>query len=495
MAATRSYSAPVVALSGLSIGLTSAILVSAVVSGLTAQQPTSPGDPPPAIAQRPAAPNLPDAPPAPEPGDDDDEDLPDPMPPAADPPVPTTTDDPPPAADDGVTKPVLEARPVRPLAAPRWTPEQMQASLLRVPEVWLQPPAVKAVAKTGRATGGSHPALKIIDARDDLRGLPARRAPVAQLPRSEGDALRDASVLLRKELGLMVGQVSQNKRLTLRPEVMAARPQMVTRLLHQMLQIESVPLRTMLLTQLEKLRNPAATRALAHRAVYEPLADLREEAVQALGKRSPAEYLPVLLDALGSAWPPAADQAADALVALSPPNVVSELVRRLDAVDPSAPVPDSKGAPVVHELVRVNHHRNCLLCHAQSASRRDGVRVAVPNPLKPLPSAFSLDTYEGGGRGGSRTGDPNTTFVRPDVTYLQQDFSWVLPVSDPGPWPVLQRYDFLVRTRPAGPGDAAPSDPESPQKKAVVRALRTLTGQDFGDRAADWRAGLSLTMK
>ena len=48
---------------------------------------------------------------------------------------------------------------------------------------------------------------------------------------------------------------------------------MVTRLLHQMLQIESVPLREMLLTQLEKLHNPASTRALAHRAVYEPLAD------------------------------------------------------------------------------------------------------------------------------------------------------------------------------------------------------------------------------
>jgi len=85
--------------------------------------------------------------------------------------------------------------------------------------------------------------------------------------------------------------------------------------------------------------------------------------------------------------------------------------------------------------------------------------------------------------------------VRPDVTYLQQDFSWVLPVANPGPWPAYQRFDFLVRTRPATETDKAASDAESPQKKAVVRALQALTGKDFGDRAADWRAGLELARK
>src|SRR5438270_494154 len=190
MAATRSYAAPLVALTGLSAGFTTAFLVSAVVSGQSAQPPMPPAAPPTAVAPR--------------------------------------------------------------------------------------------------------PTLKIIDARDDLRGLPARRGPDAQLPRSEADAFRDASVILRKELGDLAGQVSQNRRLSIRPEVLAARPQVVTRLLHQMLQIEGVPLRTTLVGQLEKLHNPAATRALAHRAVYEPLAELRQAAVQALAKRSSSQDLPVL---------------------------------------------------------------------------------------------------------------------------------------------------------------------------------------------------------
>jgi hypothetical protein len=147
-------------------------------------------------------------------------------------------------------------------------------------------------------------------------------------------------------------------------------------------------------------------------------------------------------------------------------------------------------------LVRVNHARNCMLCHAQSVARSDGVRVAAPNPTRRLPAEFSLAGYEGGGRGGSsQPPGPPPVFVRPDITYLQQEFSWVLPTANPGPWPTLQRYDFLIRTRPASAEEAAPTGVESPQKKAVVRALRALTGQDFGDKAADWRAGLSVAMK
>ena len=42
--------------------------------------------------------------------------------------------------------------------------------------------------------------------------------------------------------------------------------------------VSTVPLRKALLAQLKKLHNPAASRALAHRAVYEPLAELRQSA-------------------------------------------------------------------------------------------------------------------------------------------------------------------------------------------------------------------------
>jgi hypothetical protein len=258
-----------------------------------------------------------------------------------------------------------------------------------------------------------------------------------------------------------------------------------------MLQVESVPLRKLLLAQLAAMRDPAASRALAHRAVYEPVAELRHVAVQALARRPAAEYLPALFEAFANPWVPAADYAADALIALAPADAVPELIHRLDSPDPSAPVPGDDGAPVVRELVRVNHARNCLLCHAQSVSSRDNIRVAVPSPVRPLPSPFSLANYEGGGRGGSQT-PPDTVFARPDITYLKQDFSWVLPVVNPGPWPALQRFDFVLRTRPAVPGELTPGGGEFPQRQAVARVLRVLTGKDFGDRAADWRAGVAV---
>jgi hypothetical protein len=214
--------------------------------------------------------------------------------------------------------------------------------------------------------------------------------------------------------------------------------------------------------------------------------------VNALAARSAADYLPVLLDAFRSPWPPAAYHAADALTTLAPPEATPELVQCLEAMESAAPLVNKKGEPVVQELVRINHARNCLLCHAQSVNRSDGIRVAVPSRYRPLPSPYSLDGYEGGGRGGSRTGS-DTVFTRPDVTYMQQDFSWMLPVENPGPWPSLQRFDFVVRTRPASANESAPSELRSQQKAAIVRALRAISGKDYGERAADWQTALRVT--
>jgi len=395
------------------------------------------------------------------------------------------------------TTPPPADRPAAVGPAPRWTADDLRASLLHVPEIGLLPPNDPTVPRTGRAGHGVHPLLALIDARPDLHGLPVRPLRDVQLPPVEAEAFRDTSVVLRKAVSELIGRGGPaNRRLAIHPEVIAARPQMFARVLHQMLQVETVGLRKLLLAKLVQIHNPAATKALAHRAVYEPSAELRQTAVRALADRPAAEYLPPLLDAFRNPWPPAADYAADALASLAPTEAVPDLVRLLDAPDPTGPVPDEHGLPVVRELVRVNHNRNCLLCHAQSVGRGDGIRVALPNPVRPLPPPFTLLTYEGGGKGGSGT-LPGTVFARPDITYLQQEFSWALPVANPGPWPAVQRFDFLVRTRPAGasdmtPTDAAPADAEFPQKRAVVRALRALTGKDFGDRPAAWRAGLAV---
>jgi hypothetical protein len=91
--------------------------------------------------------------------------------------------------------------------------------------------------------------------------------------------------------------------------------------------------------------------------------------------------------------------------------------------------------------------------------------------------------------------------VRIDVTYLRQDFSAYLPVADAAPWPETQRFDFLVRTRDLSEAEAAayakefgPADPTrpSPYRRAVLAALRDLTGRDTEPTAAAWRRLLNL---
>ena len=387
----------------------------------------------------------------------------------------------------GIDKP--KSRP-----APEWTAGEMQQWLLRVPEVSLQYPGAPKVARTGRAAGYYHPVLTIVDARTDLKGLPVRRASEAVLPPAEAEAFRDASVLLRQELGSLIGLTPgpKSRRIAFRPEVFTAQPGVVARVVHQMVQIESIPMRKALVSKLTKLQAPAASAALAHRAVYEPLPELRQQAVQALKGRPAADYVPVFFQALRGPWPPAADLAAEALTALAPSEAVPGLVALLEAPNPSTPVPDEHGVPSVRELVKINHNHNCVLCHAQSVSRGDGIRVAAPSPIRPLPPPFTLANYEGGGKGGSSV-PLDTVFVRADVTYLRQDFSWALPVANPGPWPSLQRFDFVVRTRPAVEHEiaAAKVERETPQKRAILRSLQAITGKDFGDRATDWRNGLT----
>lgn len=399
-------------------------------------------------------------------------------------PVPDAPPSFPPAAND---RP--KSRP-----APEWTAGELQQWLSRVPEVSLQYPGAPKVARTGRAAGYYHPVLSVIDARPDLRGLPVRRSTEAVLPPAEAEAFRDASVLLRQELGSLIGLTPgpSSRRIAFRPEVFKAHPDVVARVVHQMVQIESIPLRKALVSKLTKLQVPAASAALAHRAVYEPLPELRQQAVQALKGRPAADYLPVFLQAMRGPWPPAADLAAEALSALAPDEVVTPLVALLEVPSASTPLPDDKGVPTVRELVKINHNHNCVLCHAQSVSRGDGIRVAAPSPIRPLPPPFTLANYEGGGKGGSSV-PSDTVFVRPDVTYLRQEFSWALPVANAGLWPSLQRFDFVVRTRPALEGEiaAARNERETPQKRAVLRTLQAITGKDFGDKAVDWRSGLS----
>jgi len=271
----------------------------------------------------------------------------------------------------------------------------------------------------------------------------------------------------------------------------------------QMLQVEEVECRLLLVRELGKINNQGASAALARLALYDTSDQVRDACLAVLRTRRPEQYRQVFLNGLRYPWAPAADHAADALVILKDKKAVQPLVKLLDQPDPSLPVRE-KDNLVVHELVRINHMRNCYLCHAMAASTQapgtdprtgrrifliggaidlpeEPVRGRVPTVGQALPVAYYADRGAGAGE-----------FARADITYVRQDFSVPMSVKDANPWPDVQRYDYLVRTRKATDEEAAALAKQSamssyPQREAVLYALRELTGKDVGTTAEDWQ--------
>jgi hypothetical protein len=191
-----------------------------------------------------------------------------------------------------------------------------------------------------------------------------------------------------------------------------------------------------------------------------------------------------------------AKRACDSLVKLGRNDLLPRLVEALEEPDPRAPTlqkREGKRLNMVREVVRINHHRNCVLCHAPgntSDMPGDIETGAVPIPGEPLP--LPSNGYQGS--------SPDI-LVRVDVTYLRQDFSVRLPVADAHPWPEMQRFDFLVRTRELTDDEAAayreklqPSQPGtlSPYHRSALAALRELSGRDTAPTAQAWREMLGL---
>lgn len=253
----------------------------------------------------------------------------------------------------------------------------------------------------------------------------------------------------------------------------------------QMLQVEEPPLRLLLVRELAKVKNRDAAIVLTYRALFDLDPEVRDLAVKSLEGRSSNHYLPFLLKALRYPWPPVADHAAQALRKLKTTGIEPQLIKLLEQPDPTMPVPDKKNKKLLlmPELVRLNHMRNCLLCHAPSTNANDGlVRGRVPTPGEPLPPAYYA----------ARSGD----FVRADTTFLRQDFSAIMPVEGASPWPAEQRFDFVVCTRVVKPEEmpniTTKKDDNYPQREAVLYALRGLTGKDAGTSAEKWREMLNI---
>jgi hypothetical protein len=299
-------------------------------------------------------------------------------------------------------------------------------------------------------------------------GQPGRDAPRGLDPAGRGP---EASVRTRSVLEALDGQDGW------------AKDDSHVLTLVQMLQVEEKPVRLRLVKLLAQIKGEQAGAALARRALFDLAPEVRAAAIEALKGRPPEEFRAALLGGFRHPWAPAAEHAAEALVALDDRTALPEVLRLLAGPDPTAPVRGGDGKWSVAELVRVNHLGNCLLCHAPLTSDVPcGIaRAPVPKRGEPPPP---LD-YD----------NPKGDFVRADVTYLRQDFSVMQPATNHGQWPAVQRFDYLVRARELTPREASDrlqkavdgSRVVSPQRQALLFAKQKLAaaGEDDPDEA--WR--------
>ena len=256
----------------------------------------------------------------------------------------------------------------------------------------------------------------------------------------------------------------------------------------QILEAEDAIYRMMLVELLHKVEGKESTQALAKRAVFDVDERVRARAVEHLRSRPLEESRPAILAGFRHLWQPASRNAAAALKTLRDTDALAGLVGMVDEPDPSGAFIslETGNKPVVRELVRFNHNRSCVICHAGFDDRggklnaiRNAFVFQTPSKNGPLPPFPSMEYY--------REGD---SLVRLDTTYLRQDFSVKMPCQDPNPkWCEPQRYDFITRLRPASMQEAAAMlQPKAsyPQREMVLDVLRYLTGKDGGDSSADW---------
>jgi hypothetical protein len=248
----------------------------------------------------------------------------------------------------------------------------------------------------------------------------------------------------------------------------------------QVMPAEGLQRQNSLIRALSSIPHPTATRALARVAVFSTDKTVRAAAIEALAVRREGDSTDVLVAGLRYPWPAVAENAASAIAKLKRKDLVPQLEALLDAPDPRGPraeVVAGRMETVADELVRVNHLRNCLLCHAPAERGKTPVETLVaevPVPTEPLP-----DSSDGYGQSESNL------LVRVDVTYLRQDFSAMQEVQRQSAWPSRQRFDFVVRKRVLSPDEAADLRARlekvtprelSPYHRAVKQAIGELTG-------------------
>ena len=154
-----------------------------------------------------------------------------------------------------------------------------------------------------------------------------------------------------------------------------------------------------LVKYLAKTPHVDATTALAKLVLFSAEDEVRVAAIHALKLRREKDYAPTLVQGFRYPLPEVAKCAADALIRLECTAAVPQLVDLLDEPDPRLPVTkevEGKKVAVVHEMVRVNHHRNCMMCHAPTDLDNGNANVPAPAAFAPEPTAINFVAVQPG---------------------------------------------------------------------------------------------------
>jgi len=351
--------------------------------------------------------------------------------------------------------------------------------------------ALLAARKGDDLPSVSAPLERLLSLRPDLKGLPLLLGSECLLDRDQSRVLAHVSRAVREVIALR-----EQKKATRLPvhdllcELLidtqrgTSEPELLVRPFEHLYQVESEKVRASLVATFGLIEGKEAIQALARRAIFDPSHSVRKEALFWISGKLHSTRT-ILLSALRHPWAPAAEHAAEALVALKDTEAIPYLREILAEPDPTAPFFDTDSKWKRKELVRINHLRNCLLCHPSSGESKDPLRTVVPTPGQPLPDSYLDSMPQRNSRRRLLNADSFAAvkFVRADVVYFRQDFSATHRVKNPNKWPEIQRFDYLIQTRELSDAEAdallkkTHESKSYPQREAVRWALAKLSGE------------------
>jgi hypothetical protein len=285
--------------------------------------------------------------------------------------------------------------------------ELLSAILAEIPQLDLDPEYggkdKKQLAEFAKdvlkQNAGAHDGFitKLAKDRTDLAGLPFLRGKDCVLPAEQAKRLAVASLETRRALAEADGVRARSQSKSSAQSESQSLADLETRVyffweftklkaemtpaVHQILSAQSNLHRYLLAKHLTDVKGPQATQTLVKLALYDLNADVRSQALKELAQRPKEEYLDDVVKAFRHPWEPVNQHASQAAVFLQLKELIPELVAMFSEPEPTAPftvkTDDGKQKTMIRELVRINHHRNCLLCHAPIGDLRVTRDMAV----------------------------------------------------------------------------------------------------------------------